>query len=79
MLRLKRNGWAACVLMFLYIVYRYFVSYVLQFQFHKAACAAAGITGPLHQCSIYNSTAAGKKLGYVPIERKVNNNSTRYL
>jgi len=42
---------------------RYFVSYVLQFQFHKAACAAAGFKGPLHQCSIYNSKDAGKKLG----------------
>ncbi|XP_048587927.1 angiotensin-converting enzyme [Nematostella vectensis] len=42
---------------------RYFVSYVIQFQFHKAACEAAGHTGPLHKCSIYNSTAAGGKLG----------------
>nr|UQI50242.1 angiotensin-converting enzyme [Haliclona caerulea] len=42
---------------------RYFVSTVLQFQFHKAACEAAGVKGPLHQCSIYNSTAAGKKMG----------------
>lgn len=44
---------------------RYFVSTVLQFQFHKAACQAAGVTGPLHQCSIYNSTAAGTKMGLV--------------
>ncbi|XP_068687414.1 angiotensin-converting enzyme-like [Montipora foliosa] len=42
---------------------RYFMSFVLQFQFHKAACKAAGHTGPLHTCSIYNSTEAGKKIG----------------
>lgn len=41
---------------------RYFVSFVLQFQFHKALCAAANHTGPLHQCDIYNSTEAGDKL-----------------
>ncbi|KAK7508278.1 hypothetical protein BaRGS_00000517 [Batillaria attramentaria] len=41
---------------------RYFVSYVLQFQFHKALCEAAGHTGPLHTCDIYNSTEAGQKL-----------------
>nr|KAG5714054.1 hypothetical protein BaRGS_020382 [Batillaria attramentaria] len=40
----------------------YFVSYVLQFQFHKALCEAAGHTGPLHTCDIYNSTEAGQKL-----------------
>ncbi|XP_066024397.1 elongation factor G, mitochondrial [Pocillopora verrucosa] len=42
---------------------RYFMSYVLQFQFHKAACEAAGHTGPLHTCSIYESKEAGKKIG----------------
>lgn len=42
---------------------RYFMSYVLQFQFHKAACKAAGHKGPLHTCSIYKSKAAGKKIG----------------
>ncbi|XP_055997291.1 uncharacterized protein LOC130047084 isoform X2 [Ostrea edulis] len=42
---------------------RYFVSYVIQFQFHKALCEAAGQTGPLHQCDIYQSKTAGKKLG----------------
>nr|XP_034299429.1 uncharacterized protein LOC117680950 isoform X2 [Crassostrea gigas] len=44
---------------------RYFVSYVIQFQFHKALCEAAGENGPLHQCDIYNSTAAGQKLGEI--------------
>ncbi|PVD23094.1 hypothetical protein C0Q70_16356 [Pomacea canaliculata] len=41
---------------------RYFVSYVLQFQFHKALCGIAGHNGPLHTCDIYNSSAAGQKL-----------------
>jgi len=41
---------------------RYFVSHVLQFQFHKAACKLAGFEGPLHQCSIYKSTEAGRKI-----------------
>ncbi|MGE0641806.1 MAG: M2 family metallopeptidase [Thermoanaerobaculia bacterium] len=41
---------------------RYFLADVLQFQFHRALCAAAGQTGPLHRCSIYGSRAAGEKL-----------------
>lgn len=41
---------------------RYFVSFVIQFQFHQALCKAAGDTGPLYQCDIYNSSAAGKVL-----------------
>ncbi|KAL8605177.1 hypothetical protein ACOMHN_031118 [Nucella lapillus] len=41
---------------------RYFVSTVVQFQFHKALCKAAGHQGPLHTCDIYNSTTAGDKL-----------------
>ena len=41
---------------------RYFLARILQFQFHKALCAAAGHTGPLHECSIYGKTAAGDKL-----------------
>ena len=42
---------------------RYFLSHVMQFQFHRALCDAAGYQGPLHNCSIYNSEAAGEKLG----------------
>ena len=42
---------------------RYFLSHVMQFQFHKALCEAAGYEGPLHNCSIYDSKAAGEKLG----------------
>ena len=41
---------------------RYFLAHILQFQFHKALCAAAGHEGPLYQCSIYGSKEAGKKL-----------------
>ncbi|KAM9006207.1 angiotensin-converting enzyme isoform X2 [Sarcophilus harrisii] len=41
---------------------RYFVSFVLQFQFHKALCAEAGYSGPLHYCDIYQSQKAGDKL-----------------
>ena len=41
---------------------RYFLSFVLQFQFHRALCQAAGYTGPLHRCSIYGNKAAGEKL-----------------
>lgn len=41
---------------------RYFIAHILQFQFHKALCEAAGFNGPLHECSIYNSREAGKKL-----------------
>src|SRR5690606_2686014 len=41
---------------------RYFIAHILQFQFHKALCDAAGFKGPLHQCSIYNSKEAGAKL-----------------
>uniref|UniRef100_A0A803W0Y4 Angiotensin-converting enzyme n=1 Tax=Ficedula albicollis TaxID=59894 RepID=A0A803W0Y4_FICAL len=41
---------------------RYFVSFILQFQFHKALCEAANHTGPLHTCDIYRSKEAGDKL-----------------
>uniref|UniRef100_A0A8C5Z8C3 Angiotensin-converting enzyme n=1 Tax=Marmota marmota marmota TaxID=9994 RepID=A0A8C5Z8C3_MARMA len=41
---------------------RYFVSFILQFQFHQALCKEAGHQGPLHQCDIYQSTKAGAKL-----------------
>jgi peptidyl-dipeptidase A len=42
---------------------RYFLSFILQFQFHKALCAAAGHKGPLSECSIYGSEEAGKRFG----------------
>ena len=41
---------------------RYFLSYVLQFQFHRALAKAAGCTSPLNRCSIYGSAEAGTRL-----------------
>lgn len=41
---------------------RYFLARILQFQFHRAMCKAAGHTGPLHTCSIYGNKVAGAKL-----------------
>jgi len=46
----------------------YFVAHILQFQFHKALCLAAGeydpnnASKPLYKCDIYQSEAAGKLL-----------------
>ncbi|XP_030856345.1 angiotensin-converting enzyme-like [Strongylocentrotus purpuratus] len=40
---------------------RYFVSFVIQFQFHKALCDAKGHQGPLHLCNVYDSKEAGRK------------------
>jgi peptidyl-dipeptidase A len=40
---------------------RYFLSYILQFQFHKALCDAAGNKGPLYECSVYGNAEAGKR------------------
>ena len=42
---------------------RYFLSFILQFQFQKALCDAAGYKGPLSECSIYGNEAAGRKFG----------------
>ena len=39
---------------------RYFLSYIMQFQFHKAACEQAGWEGPLHRCSIYDNKEVGE-------------------
>jgi peptidyl-dipeptidase A len=39
---------------------RYFLSFLLQFQFHRALCEKAGFTGPLHECSIYGNRDAGR-------------------
>ncbi len=40
---------------------RYFLSFILQFQFHKALCESAGYEGPLHACSIFGSKEAGER------------------
>ena len=42
---------------------RYFLSFIIQFQFHKALCESAGFQGPLHECSIYGNKEAGRRFG----------------
>ncbi len=46
---------------------RYFLSFIMQFQFHRALAQAAGcpVVGsntPLHRCSIYDNKEAGRRL-----------------
>ncbi len=41
---------------------RYFLAHILQFQFHRALCRAAGYEGPLHRCSIYGNPDVGRRL-----------------
>jgi peptidyl-dipeptidase A len=41
---------------------RYFLAFILQFQFHRALSQAAGCTLPIHRCSIYQSAEAGNRL-----------------
>ena len=41
---------------------RYFLARILQFQFHRALCAIAGVEGPLNRCSIYGNEEAGARL-----------------
>ena len=41
---------------------RYFLAFVLQFQFQKALCDSAGFKGPLHECNVYGNKEAGKKM-----------------
>ncbi|MEO6065777.1 MAG: M2 family metallopeptidase [Lysobacterales bacterium] len=40
---------------------RYFLAHILQFQFYKSLCDAAGFKGPLHECTYYGSAEAGKR------------------
>jgi peptidyl-dipeptidase A len=40
---------------------RYFLADILQFQFYRSLCAAAGHQSPLYQCSIYGNREAGAK------------------
>jgi peptidyl-dipeptidase A len=39
---------------------RYFLSHVLQFQFYKSLCDAAGYKGPLYECSFYGNKAPAR-------------------
>jgi peptidyl-dipeptidase A len=41
---------------------RYFLARILQFQFYRSMCQAAGHKGPLHECSFYGSKEAGQRL-----------------
>jgi peptidyl-dipeptidase A len=41
---------------------RYFLARLLQFQFYRSMCQAAGHKGPLHECSFYGSKEAGQRL-----------------
>lgn len=41
---------------------RYFLARVLQFQFYRSLCEAAGHEGPLYRCSFYGSAEAGRRL-----------------
>lgn len=41
---------------------RYYIARVLQYQFFRSLCRAAGHQGPLHRCSFFGSEAAGKKM-----------------
>jgi peptidyl-dipeptidase A len=41
---------------------RYFLAAILQFQFHRDLAKAAACSTPLHRCSIYGSTEAGRRL-----------------
>ncbi|MEK6806082.1 MAG: M2 family metallopeptidase [Pseudomonadota bacterium] len=40
---------------------RYFLSFILQFQWQKKLCELSGHTGPLHECDIYGNKVAGEK------------------
>jgi len=41
---------------------RYFLAHILQFQFQRSMCKAAGHQGPLSTCSIFDNPEAGAKL-----------------
>ncbi len=41
---------------------RYFLARLLQFQFYRGLCRAAGHTGPMYRCSFYGNKEAGEKL-----------------
>ena len=39
---------------------RYFLAFIYEFQFHRAACQQAGWKGPLHRCSVYGEKEMGE-------------------
>jgi peptidyl-dipeptidase A len=40
---------------------RYFLAYILEFQFYRALCHEAGYSGPLNRCTFFGSKEAGAK------------------
>ena len=40
---------------------RYFLAYILEFQFYRSLCREAGYTGPLYRCTFFGSKEAGAK------------------
>jgi peptidyl-dipeptidase A len=40
---------------------RYFLAYILEFQFYRALCHEAGYSGPLYRCTFFGSKQAGAK------------------
>ncbi len=40
---------------------RYFLAFILQYQFQRALCEGTGFDGPLHECSVYGSEQAGER------------------
>lgn len=40
---------------------RYFLAHILEFQFYRSLCRAAGYTGPLNRCTFFGSKEAGAK------------------
>jgi peptidyl-dipeptidase A len=41
---------------------RYFLAYILQFQFHRSLSQIAGCTSPLNRCSVYGNKEVGSRL-----------------
>ncbi len=41
--------------------FRYFIAYILQFQFYRALCRLQGQTKQLHMCDIYGNKYVGRK------------------
>ena len=40
---------------------RYFLAFIYEFQFYRAACREAGWQGPLNRCSVFGNNEVGKK------------------
>jgi peptidyl-dipeptidase A len=41
---------------------RYFLAYIYEFQFYRAACRLAGWKGPVNRCSVYQNKQVGAKV-----------------